>query len=470
MIQQVDTPAASLDQILAAQRSGYSQNPYPSWRERRDHLCRLERALLARQDDIARVLDLDFHGRCQSEVLFSELFVSLHAVRHAHKHVKQWMAKRPRHIDWPLQPARAWVLPQPVGVVGVIAPWNYPLFLAMAPLAGALAAGNRVMIKVSEFTPATSEYLAKLIAETFSADHVTVVTGDAAIGRAFASLKFDHLLFTGSTAVGRDVMRAAAENLTPVTLELGGKSPVILAPDADFHSAALDIAYGKFLNAGQTCIAPDYALVPRDRLVDFAESLRRAIERYWPNPTSNPEYTSVINERHAARLNRYIDEARSQGVRIINVGSEGLDSRRFAPTLILDPPDHLAVMRDEIFGPILPIKTYHNVDEAIEYVNRRDRPLALYLFTKNSRTRGEILKRTVSGAACVNDTLVYIAAEDLPFGGSGPSGIGQYHGQDGFDTFSKLKPVFHRTFTGLGRTLRPPYGRMHRLLKRILIG
>jgi coniferyl-aldehyde dehydrogenase len=380
------------------------------------------------------------------------------------------MAKRPRHIDWPLQPARAWVLPQPVGVVGIIAPWNYPIFLTMAPLAGALAAGNRVMIKVSEFTPATSEYIAKLIAETFASDHVTVVTGDAAAGRAFASLKFDHLLFTGSTAVGRDVMRAAADNLTPVTLELGGKSPAILAPDADFQSAAADIAYGKFLNAGQTCIAPDYALVPRDRLDDFADSLRRAVERYWPDAARNPEYTSVINERHAARLSRYIEEARSQNVRVITIGPEGAGPRRLPPTLILDPPDNLAVMRDEIFGPILPIKTYSTVDEAIEYVNRHDRPLTLYLFTKSSRTSGEILKRTVSGAACVNDTLVYIAAEDLPFGGTGPSGIGHYHGQDGFDTFSKLKPVFYRRWPGLGRTLRPPYGRMHRLLKRILIG
>ena len=324
---------------------------------------------------------------------------------------------------------------------------------------------------MSEFTPATSDCLQKLIAASFPADHVTVVTGDAQVGRLFASLPFDHLLFTGSTAVGRDVMRAAAENLTPVTLELGGKSPAILAPDADIESAAADIAYGKLLNAGQTCIAPDYALVPRERLEAFVNSVRAQVERYWPEAARNPQYTSVINERHLARLRGYVEEARTKGVRVVTIGPEAeAGSRRLAPTLILDPPDDLAVMREEIFGPVLPVKTYGAFEEAIAYVNQHDRPLALYLFTKSSRTADTILRRTVSGAACVNDTLMHIVAEDLPFGGIGPSGIGHYHGRYGFDTFSKLKPVFYRRWPGLSRLLRPPYGRMHDLLKRILIG
>jgi coniferyl-aldehyde dehydrogenase len=457
--------------LLSEQRAAFRNNPYPSAKERRENLRLLEQIVFDRQDEIAAALDRDFSGRCRYEVLFSEVFVALHAVRHARKHVAEWMAERPRALDWPLQPAKAWVMPQPLGVIGVIAPWNYPIFLTVAPLAGALAAGNRVLLKLSEFTPTTSETIAKLFAEAFPADLVAVVNGDASVGRAFASLPFDHLLFTGSTAVGREVMRAAAENLTPVTLELGGKSPVILAPDADVSSAAADIAYGKFLNAGQTCIAPDYALVPRARRDDFVAAIRKHTETYWPDPARNLEYTAVINERHLDRLRGYLDEARSRGVEVITIGPEAEPgSRRMQPAIVLDPPDDLRLMRDEIFGPILPILTYSELDEAIEYVNDHPRPLALYLFTKSDRITESVLTRTVTGAACVNDTLVYIAAEDLPFGGVGPSGTGHYHGREGFDTFSKLKPVFRRTITGLGRTLRPPYGRMHAILKRILIG
>lgn len=471
MTAQTAPPEVALTQLLSAQKSAFRQNPYPSARDRRDHLTRLERALLARQDALAAALDRDFSGRCRNEVLFSEIFVSLHSIRHARKHVKQWMAKRPRHVDWPLQPARAWVLPQPLGVIGIISAWNYPIFLSIAPLAGALAAGNRVMLKLSEHSPATSDAIAKLITETFPPDHVVVMNGDASVGHAFASLKFDHLLFTGSTSIGRHIMRAAAENLTPVTLELGGKSPAILAPDANLDTAAADIAYGKFLNAGQTCIAPDYVLVARDRLDAFVEALRRHIEHYWPDAARNAEYTSIINDRHAARIRAYVDEARSHGVRALTVGPEPESgSRRIQPTILIDPPDDLAVMRDEIFGPVLPVKTYATLEEAIGYVNDHDRPLALYLFTKSGRTRNAVLTRTISGATCINDTLMHVAAEDLPFGGVGASGFGHYHGMDGFDTFSKLKPVFHRPLAGLNRLPRPPYGRIHQLLKRILIG
>ncbi len=461
----------SLESILAAQKSAFRLDPYPSCRDRRERLERLERMLLDSEDAIARALEADFGGRSKQEVLFSELFVSLGAVRHARKHVKSWMAARPRHLGWALQPARAWVMPQPVGVVGIIAPWNYPIITTVPPLAGALAAGNRAMVKVSEFTPATSDRLQKLIAAAFPADQVTVVTGDAQVGREFASRPFDHLLFTGSTAVGREVMRTAAENLTPVTLELGGKSPAIVAPDADIGSAAADIAFGRLLNAGQTCIAPDYALVPRERLEAFVESMRMHVERYWPQAARNPQYTAVINERHLARLRGYVEEARARGVRVVTIGPDAEPgSRRMPPTLIVNPPDDLTVMREEVFGPLLPVKPYDTFEEAIAYVNDRGRPLALYLFTKSGRTVDSVLTRTVSGAACVNDTLMQIAAEDLPFGGIGASGMGHYHGKDGFDTFSKLKPVFRRRSPGLSRFLRPPYGRMHDLLKRILIG
>jgi acyl-CoA reductase-like NAD-dependent aldehyde dehydrogenase len=467
--------APSLDTLLTgaltAQREAFRRNPFPDCKARRDNLQRLERAIMSAQDELAAALDRDFGGRCKEEAMFSEILVSLQAIRHARKHVKHWMAKRPRKIDWPLWPARAWVMPQPLGVVGIMSSWNYPIFVTIAPLAGALAAGNRVMMKLSEFAPATAECIARLIAGTFEPDHVTVVTGDASIGRMFSALPFDHLLFTGSTAIGREVARAAAANLTPVTLELGGKSPAIVAPDANIDSAAADIAYGKFLNAGQTCIAPDYVFVHRESLDAFVKAIERRIEQYWPDPARNSSYTAIINDRHYARIRGYVEEAVAAGVNVIDVGPvTEAGTRRMPPTLVVNPPDDLRLMQEEIFGPVLPLKTYEVIDQVIDYVSNNSRPLALYLFTKSRATERAVLTRTISGGVCVNDTLVYIAAEDLPFGGVGASGYGHYHGQEGFDTFSKLKPVFRRRWPGLSRTLRPPYGAMHRLLKRILIG
>jgi len=462
---------APLETLYAIQREAFRSDPYPPPKERKLDLRRLENLLLERQEELASAIGADFNGRCRQEVIFSEILLSIRALRHARKRVAAWMAPRPRELDWPLQPAKAWVFPQPLGVVGIISPWNYPAMLTIAPLAGALAAGNRVLLKLSEFTPGTSAALAKLIADTFPVDHVAAVQGDISVGRAFAALPFDHLLFTGSTNAGREVMRAAADNLTPVTLELGGKSPAIVAPDADLKAAAEDIAYGKLLNAGQTCIAPDYVLVPGHILEAFVAALRQSIEGYWPAPANNPEYTAIINERHLSRLEGYIQEARDRGAHVMTVGPPPeLGSRRLPPTLVLNPPEDIALMRDEIFGPILPILPYERIEEAIAYVNRHPRPLALYLFARSGRTIEAVLARTVTGAACVNDTLVYIVAEDLPFGGVGASGFGRYHGREGFDTFSHLKPVFRRKVPGLSRFLRPPYGRMHELLKRILIG
>ena len=369
-----------------------------------------------------------------------------------------------------LQIARAWVMPQPVGVVGIVVPWNYPLFLTMAPLAGALAAGNRVMVKLPEFTPAASAVLARLFDECFDPGLVTAVTGDAEVAKAFVRLPFDHLLFTGSTTVGRQVMRAAADNLTPVTLELGGKSPVVLASDADFPAAAGSITSGKFLNAGQTCIAPDYALVPANRLEEFIEILRAEIEKQYPCATENRDYTSIINEKQCGRLERYLDEARTAGTRIISIeGAASPAERRIPPTLVIDPPDHLKLMQEEIFGPILPIKPYQTLDEAIRYINERPRPLALYLYTRSSQAKDQVLRRTVSGGVSINDTLLHIAVEDLPFGGVGPSGLGSYHGRSGFDTFSKRKPVFERSGFSGSALLRPPYGRLHDRIMRFLI-
>jgi acyl-CoA reductase-like NAD-dependent aldehyde dehydrogenase len=459
----------SLVDLLAKQRAAFVSHPYPSAAERRADLTRLLQAILARRDGLAEAINTDFGGRSKHEVMFSEIYVSTQCIRHARRHVKRWMARRRRPVAWPMQLARAFILPQPVGVVGIIAPWNYPVFLTVGPLAAALAAGNRVMMKLSEYTPRTSALLAEIITETFPPDQVMVIQGDSDVGRGFAALPFDHLLFTGSTAVGREVMRAASENLTPVTLELGGKSPAIVAPDADLDRAAADIVYGKLLNAGQTCIAPDYALVPEGLLRPFVERVHKAVEKYYPD-LAGDEYTSIINERQYQRLMSYLAEARETGTEIVQLGTAPpTTGRKLWPTVVINPPENLGLMRDEIFGPILPIKSYSSIDEAISYVNARQRPLALYLFAKDAGLIRNVLTRTVSGGVCVNDTLLHVAVEDLPFGGVGASGMGHYHAEEGFNTFSKLKPVFERGMFSLGRTLRPPYSRMHEWMERILI-
>jgi coniferyl-aldehyde dehydrogenase len=460
----------SFEAVFARQRGAYSQDPYPTADERRRRLDRVIQAILARQDEIAAAMDRDFGGRSRTEIRYSEIFVSLQSLRHAKRHVGEWMKRRTVPVDLPLQMAKAWVMPQPVGVVGIVAPWNYPLFVTMGPLAGALAAGNRVMLKVSEFAPATATVLAQLLSGCFDEDLVSVVEGDAETAKAFTRLPFDHLLFTGSTAVGRQVMRQAAENLTPVTLELGGKSPLLLAPDANFSSAAGSIVYGKFINAGQTCIAPDYVLAPANRLEEFVRMIEAEIEKQYPRAPENSDYTSIINEMQYNRLARYLDEARAAGCRVITIGGEASQrNRKLPPTLVIDPPDHLRLMQEEIFGPILPVKPYGTLDDAIRYINERPRPLALYLYTRSSRVTDDVLQRTISGGVSINDTLLHIAVEDLPFGGVGPSGLGAYHGRAGFDTFSKLKPVFERRGFAMSALLRPPYGKLHELVMRFLI-
>ncbi len=458
-------PQPSLQDICAAQRARFAAAPFPSPNERQANLKRLLQSLLKNREALASAIDRDFKGRSRHEVLFSEIYVAANAIRHARRHVHGWMAPRRRHVGWPLQPASAWILPQPLGVTGIIVPWNYPVFLSMAPLAGALAAGNHVMLKLPENTPETSALLARILSDTFPADHVFATTGDASIGQAFSALPFDHLLFTGSTQVGRQVMRAAAEHLTPVTLELGGKSPVLIAPDAPLDRAAADIVYGKLLNSGQTCIAPDYVLVPSRMLRPLVDALDNALRRYYPDAL----YTSIINERQRERLGTYLEEARSRGVETIRLGPPATAAGQVQPAVLIDPPDDLLVMRDEIFGPLLPLKPYEALDDAIAYINARPRPLVLYLFARDRRMADRVLTRTVSGGVCINDTLLHIAAEDLPFGGVGPSGMGHYHGREGFDTFSKLKPVFRRHGLGLGRLLRPPRSRLHAWMERILI-
>jgi coniferyl-aldehyde dehydrogenase len=452
-----------LDRLLEQQKAAFLRNPYPSAKQRKEHLSALLDLLIRNQDRLAQAVDEDFGGRPVPETKWAEVFTSAQSLRYARQRVSEWMQKSYREVGLALKPAQAYVMPQPLGVVGIISPWNYPVFLAFGPLAGAIAAGNRVMLKPSELTPRTSDVLAEIIASRFPADHISVVTGDAEVGKAFSSLPFDHLLFTGSTQVGRHVMRAAADNLTPVTLELGGKSPVIIAEDANLKRAADDIAYGKWLNAGQTCIAPDYLLVPtsiHDRFVELLTAAARA--RF------SEQYTSIINQRHYDRLQGYIDEARARGVRTQELVSVS-GTRKLAPTLLFDPPSDLRVMQEEIFGPVLPVKRVADLQEAISFVNSRPRPLALYLFSKNSKTKEHVLTHTVAGGVVINDTLLHCACDDLPFGGVGESGMGAYHGREGFETFSRMKPVFARTLPGLGGSTRPPYGKQQEHLQKLMI-
>jgi coniferyl-aldehyde dehydrogenase len=357
-------------------------------------------------------------------------------------------------------------------VVGIISPWNFPINLALIPLVAALAAGNRVLIKPSEYTPATAELLQRLLAGVFSEDQVAVVAGDASVGQAFAALPLDHLLFTGSTSVGREVMKAASANLTPVTLELGGKSPALIGPNADLPAAAASIAYGKLTNAGQICIAPDYVLAPRDQMRRFVEEFGAAVRRSYPGGVASDAYTSIINDRHRERLESYLENARMRGVEMIAPLGEARPpiGRKVAPVVLIDPPADLAVMQDEIFGPILPVKPYDTLDQAIEFINQRPRPLALYLFTRDGRTERQVAEGTISGSLCINDTLTQFAVDDLPFGGVGGSGMGRYHGREGFDTFSYLKPVFRTRWYNPGTLFRPPATQLQQRIGRLLIG
>jgi coniferyl-aldehyde dehydrogenase len=361
--------------------------------------------------------------------------------------------------------AKAEVRFQPKGVVGVISPWNFPVNLTFAPLAGILAAGNRAMIKPSEYTPATSELMRTMFAGAFSEEEIAVVTGGPEVGEAFSRLAFDHLIFTGATSVARHVMRAAAENLVPVTLELGGKSPVILGRSADLKVAAARVMNGKTLNAGQICLAPDYVLAPKDQVEGFVAAAQASVATMFPTIKDNPDYTSIIAQRHYDRITGYIDDARAKGARVIELKPEGEDlsqqpHRKIAPTLILEPTDDMKVMQEEIFGPVLPVKSYQTLDEALDYVNGRDRPLGLYYFGDDAAEREEVLGRTTAGGVTVNDVIMHVAQEDLPFGGVGPSGMGSYHGVDGFREFSHRKAIFSQIKKDIGplKMLRPPFG------------
>ena len=460
--------------LLAGMKAAQLKEGIPSAKERIRRLDALDRAVVDHKDAIARAMTEDFGNKAKSEALVSEVFLVVDAARHARAHLREWMEPEAREVPWSLMPAQAELVPQPVGVVGIVAPWNYPINLSLIPLVGALAAGCRAIIKPSELVPKTSRLLADIVRSAFDPSVVTVVEGDAQVGEAFTKLPFDHLVFTGSTRVGHVVMRAASENLVPVTLELGGKSPVLLGSDVDVKEAAKLILAGKIWNAGQTCIAPDYVLAPRalmDKIVDAAKS---AMPTLLPRLLENPDYTSIVSDRHYARLTGLVADAKDKGARIeaLNPAGETLppESRKLAPTLVVDANETMTVMQEEIFGPILPLVAADTLDDAIRYVNDRPRPLALYFFGRKSAEIDKVIESTRSGGVTINDTLLHAATDDLPFGGVGASGMGAYHGKEGFETFTLRRPIFIQSRLSGRRLLAPPFGKALGALLKVLIG
>jgi coniferyl-aldehyde dehydrogenase len=427
---------------------------------RKDRLRRLLALLTGQASEFEAAISADFGHRCAQETRLLESFVVGAGIKHALRHLDDWMRPQRMATQLPFLPGTNRLMPQPLGIVGIIAPWNYPLQLTLAPMTGALAAGNRIMLKPSELTPHFSDALAAAIARHFDATEAVVMTGAADVAAAFASLPFDHLLFTGSGRVGRLVSEAAARNLTPITLELGGKSPAIIDRSADLTQAARRIAVGKLLNAGQTCIAPDYVLCPCESVARFVELFFASAETLYGSDPDNPDYTAIINAARYERLEALLADATARGGKVERRAghlAQWRAVRKFPPSLVLSPSDHMLVSREEIFGPILPVFAYDSADDAIAFVNARERPLALYWFGTDVTARDQILRETVSGGVTINDCLLHLAQESQPFGGVGASGTGAYHGEWGFRTFSKQKPVFLRRRLSMTGLTRPPY-------------
>jgi coniferyl-aldehyde dehydrogenase len=454
--------------IFDGQRHASRHLPAPTLTQRLQSLDKLSDLVKNNGPAVAAAISADFGARSVVETELLEIVPALNAIRHARRKLSSWMKPRRRPVDLTFQPASAWIRYEPLGVVGIISPWNYPLLLALSPLVDAISAGNRVMLKPSDLTPAFSALLKDLIAQRFDAAEVAVVVGDIDTARLFSSLPFDHLLFTGSTAVGRQVMQAAAANLTPVTLELGGKSPAVVCADYPLAKAARSIAFGKFLNAGQTCIAPDYVLVPTAQARTFGELLIAEAKRSYPTVAANADYSGVLLPRQRERLTRALEEARSAGATILSHGEpDCLAVGKFPLTVVIGAPADGVLLREEIFGPILPVVPYETLDEALSFIAERERPLALYCFTNDGASRSKVLDSAVSGGVTLNGTLLHIAQDALPFGGIGPSGTGAYHGHDGFLRLSHARSVYKVGFVNVFERLGPPWGQLASIVTRV---
>lgn len=459
--------AGQLNEVLDQQKSAFlAELPVPM-AVRKDRISRMMKLVHDNADALVAAMSEDFGHRSADQSRLTDIVSVLNTARHALKHMDSWAKAQKRPVQFPLgvMGARARVEYQPLGVVGIIAPWNFPVQLCLTPAIGALAAGNRVMIKNSEYTQATSDLLAQLGPRYFDASEVAFFTGGPDVGQAFSELPFNHLLFTGATSVGHHIMRAAAKNLVPITLELGGKSPAIIGRSADKARAAQRVTMGKMLNAGQICIAPDYLYVAKEDESTIIDQIKQSASALYPSLLANDDYTAIVNERHHERLSGYLDDARTKGAEVIEVNPAGenfksANSRKMPLHILRNVTDDMKVMQDEIFGPILPVKTYGSVDEAIDYVNGRDRPLALYYFGDDHSETQRVTDRTISGGVTLNDTIFHVAMEDLPFGGVGPSGMGAYHGLDGFRTFSHAKSIYSQPRIDIAKLagFLPPYG------------
>ena len=464
---------AYLHDVFARQKAAYLKAPYPTAAERRADLDKLSAALRKYKDELCDAMNVDFSCRSKAETMLAEIMVTLEGIKYNRKHLKKWMKPSRRHVGMLFAPASNKVHYQPKGVVGIMVPWNYPIQLAAAPLAAALAAGNRAVIKLSEFTPSTNEVMAKMFAEFFDEEQVAVMSGEAAVGAEFSNMHWDHLVFTGSTAVARHVMSACGKNLVPVTLELGGKSPCIVTENTSLKDAARSIIFGKATNAGQTCIAPDYILCPSSKVEELKQELAAYYQHCFPTLRDNNDYTAIVNERQHQRLQNVLRDAEEKGAKVtpLNHANEDFSGTRKMPlTLVENATEDMLVMQDEIFGPLMPIKTYDNLNQALAYINANPRPLALYLFSHHGAEQQHVLRQTHAGGVTINDCLTHIAQDDMPFGGVGDSGIGAYHGKEGFLSLSHGKSVHKKGRINMGHLIHAPHDRfMHKLIYKFII-
>ena len=470
------TQPSELAGVLTAQRAAFNKNPNPDWASRKAKLKTLRELILGHEAEFTKAISDDFGHRAVEETIISEILIIQGGISHALKHTPKWMKTRKAPTAMQFKPARNVIIPQPLGVIGIISPWNYPLQLAIMPLIGAIGAGNRAMIKPSEYTPRMSQLLKEVLGKGFSDEDIFVATGGVDVASAFSGLPFDHLVFTGSTSVGRIVGEAAGRNLVPVTLELGGKSPVIIDESANMKLSVPRIANGKLLNAGQTCVAPDYVLMPQAKINSFADAMIKQAESFYPTVAGNDDYTAIIADGHYARLQDLLEDAENKGAKIRTAGDDDKQQlakeRRVPLTVVTDTTPDMRIMQEEIFGPLLPVVASETLDDSLEKVQQGERPLALYWFGEDKKKRDKVLRESISGGVSINETAWHVVQEDIPFGGVGPSGMGAYHGEAGFQSFSHMKGVFIQSKFSKGKNMFPPYTNKTRkmlgLMKKIL--
>jgi len=465
-----------LEEAFSTQKNADLKAPFPSASARIADIKRIKKAIIDHENDIIVAMKKDFGHRSEDDTKFGDILTTVLSANYAVNHIKGWMKPSKRHVNMLFQPAQAKVCYQPLGVVGIITPWNYPIFLALGPLISALSAGNRAIIKMSEYTPATNKVMCKLIHNTFSAEQVMIINGGVCVSSHFSNLAFDHIIFTGSTITGKKVMAAAAKNLTPVTLELGGKSPVIIDENIAIDTAVERFILAKTLNSGQTCVAPDYILCPENKINQLIDSLKKRFNTMYPDIYHNEDYGCIINNAQCSRLQSLLSDAKQKGANIHPLQeshaqqSTNESQRKIPLTVITNTSSDMTVMQEEIFGPLLPIIGYKKIEQAIAYVNDHPKPLALYLMSFDRTLQKHIIEQTKAGGVCINEAAFHVAQDDLPFGGIGDSGMGHYHGHEGFLSLSKAKPIFSRGKFSLGALIFPPYNKfVHRLIYRFFI-